>query len=316
LRFLQQATVAPGAAADVGLAVDEAHAWLQQNQPNRALQVLAQVPASAQPAGVAADMAALIYAASGDDAHAIAAFRVALATGAGQPAIARDAATFLGSRGHWAEALDVIRNARRQAPDSPELALEEAIFLQLAGHRAEAQQQLRALAFDPADPALSPAQRRAAVLLGISYYTSDDREKAEALFRQLTESAPKLPQPWYYRALLASETNQAAEALTWVRRALRLDPDSAEAWYLEGKLLAASRQLPAAHAAFQQAIQHDPAWNAPHFALARVLRDQGDAAAAATQITAFHQLSKGESQGEKQQLRSFLQEQLRTNEND
>ncbi len=316
LRFLQAAAASTGTSAEVRLAVDEARAWLQQNQPNRALQALAQVPATAQPTGVAADLAALIYAAAGDDAHAIAAFRVALETGAGQPAITRDAATFLGSRGRWAEALDVVREARRQVPDSPELALDEAIFLQLAGHHAEAQQQLRALAFDPADPALSPAQRRAAVLLGISYYTSDDRPQAEALFRQLTEAAPKLPQPWYYRALLASEGNHAGDALAWVRRSLQLDPDSAEAWYLEGKLLATDQQLSAAHSAFEKAIQCDPVWSAPHFALARVLRDQGDATAAAAQLTTFHQLSKGEAQGEKQQLRSFLQEQVRASAND
>lgn len=311
LRFFQEAASDPGGSDDVGLAVEQARAWLQQNQPNRALQVLAQVPAKAQPAGVAADMAALIYAAGGDDAHAVAAFRVALQTGAGQPAIARDAATFLGSRGHWPEALAVIRSARRQRPDSSELALDEAIFLQLAGHRDEAQQKLQALAFDPADPDLTPAQRKAAVLLGISYYTGDQRKEAASLFRHLTEVAPDLALPWYYRALLASKDNPSSEALTWVRRSLQIDPDSADAWYLEGKLLEAGHHPAEARAALQTAIQRAPAWAAPHFVLARILRAQGDSAAAASELNTFHSLSRAENRGEGQQLQSFLQEQLR-----
>jgi tetratricopeptide (TPR) repeat protein len=239
LEFYKHALKQTEAQKDARPALQEAQLLLSLGHPNQALDVLEAVSAQAEPQGRAADLAALILARLCNDSKALAAFRVAISLAPHQPAIYGDTAVFLASRDRWPEALKLLEVAETRCPKSPQLTLNKANLLQLSGHQKDAQETLRSIAFHADDPDLTHDQRLAALLLGISYDTTDQSADAERIFEGLTRADPRLAQAWYYRALLAP-AGKSHEALEWVDRSLELDPRSAPALYLRGKLLRAA----------------------------------------------------------------------------
>lgn len=286
LPFYDRALAAPAAAGDAHAALGKARALAALGRRQEALAVLAAVPAAAQPRGAAADLYAMFAAGAGQDRKAAAAFRLALAQAPDDPRICRNAAIFLASRGQWQPALDVLAGGIKRQPGDFALRLDRAIVLQLDNRRAQAQADLQRLAADAGDPQMSADETMAALLLGISYYTSDRRAQAAELFRQLSER-PGLPTAqsalaWYYRALLAR--SNGVQALAWCEKSLALRPQYAPALYLRAQLLERRSEDASAAASARAAIAAAPDWSAPRYLLARLLRRGGDAAGAAAQM--------------------------------
>ncbi len=310
LAFYDRAAAA-APAADARAALGKARLLLALGRRTGALAVLAAIPAAAQPRGVAADLYGAIAAGAGDTRAAAAAFRFAVAQDPSNPRLVRDQALFLASQGRWSAGIQVLDAALARQPQAIALKLDRAILLQLANRRAQAQQELKDLAANAADPQLGQDETLAALLLGISYYTSDRRADAAAIFAQLA-ARPDLPRAqaalaWYYRALL--DQADAGQALLWCRRSLALAPHYAPALYLRAQLLERRNDDGAAMAAAHAAIQAEPDWSAPHYLLARLLRRQGETAAATAEMQAVSRLQNTSPRSELANLLVALEEQ-------
>lgn len=272
LSFYTLTSSLPAAKTDARAALGEARLLLALGHADKALGTLDSVPADAQPKGEAADLAGLIYARLGVDQRALAAFRVAIALSPREEAFYRDMAVFLGSRARWDAALETLDEAKKKCGGSSSLTLDEAVLFELSGRRQQAQALLRRLAFDADDPALTSQQRLAALLLGVSYYMTNQRTEATTVFEQLTRSDPKLALAWYYRALIASESDQTRKALEWVSHSLAIEPRYPRALYLRGKLLADAGKLAEAQRDLEAAAAADPTWISPHYQLSRLFQ--------------------------------------------
>lgn len=305
LKFYDQALTQAPAQTDASAALEKAQLLLRLGLAHQALEVLDAVPAQAEPKGQAADLAGLVYARLGEDAEALAAFRVALSLAPRQPAIYRDTAIFLASREQWNDALKLLEVAESRCSASPLLTLNKAILLQLSGRAKEAQAALESLAFHADDPALTPDQRLAALLLGISYYTTDQRGDAARVFEELTQVDPKLAPAWYYRALIASE-RKPQEALKWVSRSLEFDPRYAQALYLRGKLLKQAGRLKEARRDLEAAAAVDSEWSSPHYLLGQIYRQQGNTARARQEQKLVERLNARPQASQSADLRDFL----------
>ena len=306
LRFYQLASSQPEAKADARAALGEARMWLLLGHPHKALETLDSVPAAAHPAGEAADLAGLIYARLGMNRTAFASFSVAIRLDPKQESFYRDAAIFLGSHGQWDAALKVLDDAKQQSGNSTSLLLDEAVLLQLSGHRDQAQALLEKLAIHADDPTLNSQQRLAALLLAISYYTTNRKPEAARIFQQLTRADPKLALAWYYRALMASESGNTSQALQWLARCLAIEPKYARALYLHGKLLASEGKLVDARNNLEAAAAADPDWSAPHYQLVQVFRRMKKPDLAASEAKTVKQLDAKSHGAQSAELREYL----------
>jgi tetratricopeptide (TPR) repeat protein len=289
-QFYAIALRTPEAQADARAALGLARLQLAKNNPELALRTLNAVPASATPHGDAADLAALAYVRLHQPKQAVAAFNVALQLDPAQPRFYRDAAVFLGSQEAWIPALQLLDAGVRHCPQSVALALDRAVLLQLSGRRQQAEAALQKLALDPGDPNATPDQRLAAVLLGISEYTTDRKAEAATLFEQLTDADPKLALAWYYRGLIASDAGDRDHALRWVNRSIELNANYAPALYLSGKLLERS-DAKLAIERLEAAAKADTAWSAPHYALSQIYAREGQGDAAGRERRLFTDLN-------------------------
>ena len=182
---------------------------------------------------------------------------------------------------------------------------EQGYSASASGHQKDAQETLRSIAFHADDPDLTHDQRLAALLLGISYYTTDQSADAERIFEGLTRADPRLAQAWYYRALLAP-AGKSHEALEWVDRSLELDPRSAPALYLRGKLLRAAHRPGEATRDLEGAAKLDPQWAPPHYLLSQIYRQEHETASAERELKLVSQINSGDQPTQSSQLREFL----------
>jgi tetratricopeptide (TPR) repeat protein len=92
-----------------------------------------------------------------------------------------------------------------------------------------------------------------------------DRKAAHALFRQISESHPDLPEVWVWLGGTSADLDYAEASF---RRALELDPGNQEARlgmrWVELKRLAASSQATPAVAEAHESRAHTDGWPAPH----------------------------------------------------
>ncbi|HET7100225.1 MAG TPA: tetratricopeptide repeat protein, partial [Terriglobia bacterium] len=306
LQFYQLASSLPEAKTDARAALGEARTWLLLGHPHKALETLNSLPAAARPVGEAADLAGLIYARLGMNRRALASFSVAIRLNPKEESFYRDAAIFLGSHGQWDAALKELDNAMQQTGSSTSLLLDDAVLLQLSGRREQAQVLLKKLAIHADDPTLTSQQRQAALLLAISYYTTNQKPDAARIFRQLTQSDPKLAVAWYYRALMASESGKTSQAVQWLSRCLAVEPKYARALYLRGKLLASEGKLVEARSSLEAAAAADPSWSAPHYQLVQVFRRLKKPDIAANEAKAVQQLDARSHGAQSVELREYL----------
>jgi len=306
LSFYQLASSRSEAKTDARAALGEARTWLLLGHPRKAIETLDSVPAAAHPVGEAADLAGLTYARLGMNRRAFASFQVAIRLNPNEASFYRDAAIFLGSHGQWDAALKVLDDARRQSGSSTSLLLDKAVLLQLSGRRAQAQALLKKLAIHADDPTLNSQQRLAALLLAISYYTTNQKPEAARIFQQLTQADPKLALAWYYRALMASESGDTSQALQWLSRCLAIEPKYARALYLHGKLLANQGKLVEARSSLEAAAAANPTWSAPHYQLVQVYRRMKKPALAASEAETVKQLDAKSHGAQSAELREYL----------
>lgn len=297
LEFYTRALAAPEAATDARAALAQARLLARLAKLKEALAVVSAVPAQAEPNGQAADLAGLIYARQNNDIKAQAAFQVALRLAPHDETIHRDAALFLASRGQWLAAVKLLDAAGEQLPARISINIYKAVLLQLSGRQKEAQAVLAELAFHGDDPSLSSDERLAGLLLAISYYTSDQKAAAARLLEELTHADASLAQAWYYRALIASETDQSQRALDWVSRSIALENSYAPALYLRGKLLMERHRLDDAARDLEAAAKADLSWSPPHYLLARIYLSRGE------------KVRAGKEQRQVDQLRAQAQQQ-------
>lgn len=137
------------------------------------------------------------------------------------------------------------------------------------------------------------ARLRFTVALAQAAAATGAREEAQRLVAVLLAAQPDLGVALRLRARLTAEAGDRGTALKQVQALLERQPQDAEAWLLQGDLLAPPRPPNAepgprpgaadAIAAYRQALQRQPQLLAAHGALVRLLLEQGDLTSAVIQ---------------------------------
>jgi cytochrome c-type biogenesis protein CcmH/NrfG len=118
-----------------------------------------------------------------------------------------------------------------------------------------------------ADPNYAPAWARLGHATWYAWWPAEQKEpgaksrlKAEALayIRRALAISPNLAEAQAIMGMIQNDTN---EGLPWLQRAVRLDPDSAEAWMWLASARRTHGDLRGALSAFETASTLDPAWH-------------------------------------------------------
>jgi len=183
-----------------------------------------------------------------------------------QPLFERAALAFSTPDSKSIESLEAIN----QENPSPEVALAIA----QAWLRAEDIHQARKAAESALslDPEMEPAR----TLLGICEWKTGRMESALAAFRRAQRSGPRSPLPRALAAKILAETDHREEAITELREAVRLSPDTAAWQYALGVWNEDAGNHSAALPCLQRAVELDGQSGEYQVRLARALARDGD----------------------------------------
>lgn len=119
------------------------------------------------------------------------------------------------------------------------------------------------------------------IRLALDHHRSGDLRAAEQVCRQVLESDPRNIDALHLLGVFALQAGRYDLAIDYIRRAVELRPDFAEAHGNLGMAWKALRRLPEAVACYRRAVQLKPDWAAAHNHLGVALEEAGDDAAAA-----------------------------------
>jgi tetratricopeptide (TPR) repeat protein len=134
---------------------------------------------------------------------------------------------------------------------------------------------------------LAPADFEALYWAGRAAALRNHAERAAGYLRRAVEVDPEHADAW--RRLGAQELagGRPAEARAALGRARALGEESAELYYDLGRARQETDDAPGAQAAFRAALERRPAWPQPYFGLANLLRRAGDEDGAARAMSSF-----------------------------
>lgn len=122
---------------------------------------------------------------------------------------------------------------------------------------------------------LNPDLPRLQYSLGIAYYSSHRNQEAIAAFEAELRRRPRDFSTLYYLAYIHEAENNLEAAKQRLDAALQLEPQSAEANLLLGKILVKQGRVAEAVAPFERAVTSDPNDSLKHWQLARAYRQLG-----------------------------------------
>jgi len=173
---------------------------------------------------------------------------------------------------------------RTQHPPQPNFSIELGDAMRHNGDLSGAIDAYRqALALDPLS---SRAQRRLGVALG----TAGQTEEALAVLQTATDREPGNYLLWYEKALIEARSGAHEKAISDLRKSIELKPDFADAQNNLGSMLAQSRDLRGAEAAFRAALTINPYDSGTRANLGRLLASENDWKRAAFQLQKAIQL--------------------------
>jgi Flp pilus assembly protein TadD len=122
---------------------------------------------------------------------------------------------------------------------------------------------------------LRPGYTEDRLLLAQALQTLGRSEEAEELALPLAEELPARAEPLIVLASAALRRSDSAAALTWLERALALEPRNALAWYQKARALLQRDDGRGAMTAFRNAVELDPTSFEAHYDCAAFLLGQG-----------------------------------------
>jgi Flp pilus assembly protein TadD len=114
--------------------------------------------------------------------------------------------------------------------------------------------------------------------IGLCWKELNNRDKARAAFQAAIDWQGETPvdaQPFLNLGTLLADNNQAAEAVPFLTKAVRLEPRNPAIHEELGKVYLAMNKLPEAQAELEQAVTLSPDTSALHYKLAQILRKEG-----------------------------------------
>lgn len=172
-------------------------------------------------------------------------------------------------------------------PPSPEHLFAEAQTRANAGDVARAEKLLRQI------PRTSVVAADAARLLGILKYSQGQFVEAAQLFLRVLKSPAVTGADHVNHGLALSKLGQSGKAEAAYRQALKIDPQSSEAWFNLGNLFRAEDMLNEAVAAYEEAIACAPQDHRVHFNLGLAHAEQDEPLVAAACFEHTLELSPG-----------------------
>ena len=191
----------------------------------------------------------------------------------------QDARVYLLAGMNWVilERLDLARpffeEAARLAPSDEMMRYHLGRYYYSAQRFAQAEQAFRAAL------KLNPDSVKAYDNLALALEAQTKTEEAEASYRKAIElaDAQKLQTewPWLNLAKLLVEKGRHEESLALLESAQRMNPLSAEVFYVRGKVLQKLGREGEAEAALQRSVQNDAKFPDSHYLLGRIYLKQG-----------------------------------------
>ncbi len=144
-----------------------------------------------------------------------------------------------------------------------------------------------------------PTHVRALDRLALCYEALGRNDEAMEYYRKAIEITESEPSPWAWPALnlgtLLIQMGDAEGAEGYLRRAIRIDPEFAQAHYRLGIALEKLERFEESAESLQRAASLDPEYPDPHWALGRVLRRTGDRDGAIRAIARYRELKDAEN---------------------
>lgn len=191
----------------------------------------------------------------------------------------QDARVYLLAGMNWVilERLDLARSffeeAARLAPADGTMQYHLGRYYYSAQRFAQAEQAFRAAL------KLDPESVRGYDNLGLALEAQRKTEVAEASYRKAIELADvqklETEWPWLNLAKLLIEKGRHEESLALLVPAQRMNPRSAEIFYVRGKVLQKLGREAEAEAALQRSVQNDAKFPDSHYLLGRIYLKQG-----------------------------------------
>jgi tetratricopeptide (TPR) repeat protein len=168
-----------------------------------------------------------------------------------------------------AEALPVLERLYREKPDEP------AYLYALAVARVMNFEPDRAQALITSYIRLRPQDARGPYVLGVALFTLNQFREARAALERSLALQP-FADTQHYLGLIAYNEGDVAKAIEWFERALKSEPEHAEAHTSLGVAYARQKNLEAARAELERAIELDPKSLKAHHQLSLVYARLGD----------------------------------------
>lgn len=143
---------------------------------------------------------------------------------------------------------------------------------------------------------LRPSFMKAHDALGLTLEELGEEEAALESYRHAIELGRRQKladgSPYLNLGRFLMRQNRFAESLAVLREAIRLNPTSAEGFFLSGKALHKLGKDKDAVPSLLEAARHDPLYAEPHYLLSRIYLRQGRGAEAGRELELFHQIRK------------------------
>ena len=192
----------------------------------------------------------------------------------------------------------VFEHGLTQLPDSAWLWLGLGLSQHFGDDTTRAQQSVqKALAIDP-------GLVEGYVVLGDILEFDGRLAEASNVFHQAIEKKPDLYIGYYYCGKLALEAgdSQTQQALTFLSRAIELNPDFGEAHFEKGRALEQAGELQKAVAEYRTSLAKDGGLSQAHYRLALIYRKLGQTQMASNELALFQKTKLKEKDAVLQRL--------------
>jgi len=143
---------------------------------------------------------------------------------------------------------------------------------------------------------IDPEHSKAADNLGLALEGKGDLESAEQAYRNAIEIEEKInsgyERPWLNLGRLLSETNDLKDAIPVLRKAVAINPNSADALLELGKAELSAADLQQARKHLERSIELGPDSIPAHYSLARVYKKIGEEGLAAKEFSLTEKLNQ------------------------
>lgn len=191
--------------------------------------------------------------------------------------------------------LDIVETALTKAlnlaPDDPVVHFHQGLLYYTTNRFGLAEQAFQRVV------KLNPKHMKAYDLLALAQEEVEEEAVVVRTYRQAIELAKQQnltdESAYIHFAKFLWNRNRPQEGLPLARRAVELNPRSAEARYVLGRMLDKLGQDAGAKAALKEAIRLDPEYAEPHYLLSRIYLREGNEAEAIKSMEMFEKSKKG-----------------------